>query len=277
MKKSRFPVLVTNDDGVRSPLLLKIASELSQWADVTVIAPKDQQSGASKANTFSVPIRATKVNLSDKINAWHITGTPADAVLFAISPHFSVKPKLVVSGINAGANIAVSSILTSGTVGAAFEAAIWGIPAISASIHTTKEYWYDDIDIENNLEAPARILSKICDHFASKGFPARVRLININFPENTRTDTPIRITRPALRWFINRPQKRLDPHGQPYFWITGERKEPLVEGTDVAAVIHDEVVSITPIDLQLTDTQMIMEMHKSLHPVFACQIEELSK
>lgn len=240
-------ILITNDDGINATglkALESIARSISD--DVWIIAPDHDQSAVSHSLTLRTPFRITEI--SEK--KFSVSGTPTDCVLAAVrSLMVDTLPDLVLSGVNYGANIA-EDVTYSGTVAAALEATILGIPAIALSLTinpghpvkwATAEHWGADV-IKKILDLP---------------IPEKV-LINVNFPDVVhRSVNGIKVTRQGQRKCFDHIYKREDPRGIPYYWIgPGEfRYATMLEcaepGTDIEA-IGQKYISVTPLSLDIT-------------------------
>jgi 5'-nucleotidase len=245
-------ILVSNDDGIESPgirLLEKIARALSQ--DVWVVAPEQEQSGASHSLTTRRPLRLNE--LGDRRYA--VDGTPTDCVLLAIKRLLREHPpNLVLSGINGGSNVG-EDLTYSGTVAAAMEATLLGIPAIALSQ-----------DFRDGEEIPW----ETGEAFAPEAIRRLLRLpwpehtlFNINFPAvPTDEAAGFAVTSQGKRAIADNLTEGRDPRGRPYYWIGPIRETGKVEpGTDVAA-LSDNKVSITPIYLDLTNIPVLGALRK---------------
>jgi 5'/3'-nucleotidase SurE len=149
-----FRILVTNDDGVRAPGILAVAQALTAVGEVTIIAPADNQSGKGHSISITDPVYADAVSLPGGLNALAATATPASCVKLALLALLKERPNLVVSGINRGYNLGMTAYI-SGTVGAAREAALHGIPAIASSLHVTSDW--------NDCAAAAKFTTEVAD------------------------------------------------------------------------------------------------------------------
>jgi 5'-nucleotidase len=246
-------ILVTNDDGVTAPGLLALVQELHSQGDVTVLAPDRNWSGRGHVKTLDRPLRVKEIRLQDGSMAWASDGAPSDCVALALLGFMDVKFDLVVSGINPMPNLG-HDVTYSGTVTAAMEAVIWGVPGIAVSLGS----------IENGLmvsdyEPAAHLTGKIVESGIQHGFPSGT-LLNVNIP--LLPEEKIKgfcITRQGLRVYRDRLDRRIDPRGRPYYWIGGETPTGFPEeGTDVGA-LAEGYVSITPLHLDLT-AYSIMEI-----------------
>ncbi|MHA1564188.1 MAG: 5'/3'-nucleotidase SurE [Alphaproteobacteria bacterium] len=244
-KKIKFRrILLSNDDGIAAPglkVLLRIANKLSD--DVWICAPETEQSGAAHSLTLHDPLRIRRLS---KVR-YAVNGTPTDCVLLGLQEILKDNPPdLLLSGVNRGANIG-EDVTYSGTVAAAMEATILGVPAIALSLNIqngqSKIHWPTA-----EKHAPP-LIRKLC----AAGWPEGT-LINVNFPDCAPADVgPIKITRQGQRKILGNLDKRIDPRGRPYYWIGSLRSEAVAQpGTDLAAIEADQI-SITPIHLDLTN------------------------
>jgi 5'-nucleotidase len=257
-------ILVTNDDGVLAPGLLELAQEVRKIAQVSILAPDRNWSGAGHVKTLDRPLRIKEVRLADGSLAVSSDGAPSDCVALALLGYFPDKIDLVISGINPMANLG-HDVTYSGTVTAAMESVIWGVPAIAFSLDT-KENHLGDLDY-----APAaQIARKIVETVEINHLPPGL-LLNVNIPYLPKDQIAgISITRQGLRVYRDRLDKRIDPRGKPYYWIGGDAPTGLPEtGTDFGA-LAERTVSITPLQLDLT-------AYSALYPLknWKWSIEEL--
>lgn len=238
---SRPRILVTNDDGIYSEGLRKLAGVLRQLGEVIIVAPDREQSAASHALTLNRPLRLLQLEANEYI----VDGTPTDcvnlAVLYLLKDH---RPDLVVSGINFGPNLG-DDVTYSGTISAAFEGALLNIPSIAFSALVGEHFSFD-----RNAEFAARLVS-----WALAREPDAQIVLNVNFP--VEEPKGVRVTHLGKRIYSEGVVERLDPRGKKYFWIGGE--PPVwhhAEGTDFAA-IDAGYISITPLHLDLTHHESI--------------------
>jgi len=238
-------ILVTNDDGYQAPGLGALAEALGAIGKVTVFAPDHNWSAAGHTKTMHKPLRISKGALPDGTPLYITTGTPSDCVGLALLGAVPEPPDLVVSGINDGLNVG-HDITYSGTLAAAMEAAVFGLPAIAVS--------QDDIgESRDDLRFAAGIVSLLAGKVLAHGLPPG-SFLNVNFPAlPPDLVRGIQITRLGRRIYRDVLIKRLDPKGKPYFWIGGDPPggEPL-EGTDIGALAQG-YVSVTPLNLDMTD------------------------
>lgn len=245
-------ILVTNDDGVHAPGLLALAQAARTLSDkVTVLAPDHNWSASGHVKTLHRPLRINETELEDGTPAWTSDGAPSDCVALAQLGFIPDPIDLVLSGINPNANIG-HDVTYSGTVTAAMEAAIWGIPGIAVSLDRP-EGLSGAVDYGPAAEAARRIVLWFKDQ---ERFPEDM-VLNVNVPYRPLTAMKgFRITRQGLRIYRDELVRRLDPRGKPYYWIGGEAPIGVEEpGTDYGALLAGNV-SITPIQLDLTSQSL---------------------
>jgi 5'-nucleotidase len=242
-------ILVTNDDGISAPGLLALATEMRSLGEVSVLAPDHNWSASGHVKTMHRPLRVKETTLADGSAAWASDGAPSDCVALALLGFIEAKIDLVVSGINPNANIG-HDVTYSGTVTAAMEAAIGGVPGIAFSLHSPEDF-VGTID----FTPAARIAHRIIHNLSTQSLSANL-LLNVNIPYLKDDEIKgVQVTRQGLRIYRDRLDQRVDPRGRPYFWIGGDSPTAkLDEGTDFNA-IENGYVSITPLQLDLTDFQ----------------------
>jgi len=235
-------ILVTNDDGVTAPGLAALAAALRGADRVTVMAPDKNWSASGHVKTMHKPLRVSQAQLADGTDAFATTGAPSDCVALALLGIVKEPVDLVVSGINPFSNLG-HDVTYSGTVTAAMEATIFGVPAIAIST---------DFRTDVGWSAPAEIAARIVARAVARGWPVGT-LLNVNIPGLPADKIHgVRITRQGLRVYRDELIERADPRGRPYYWIGGEAPTGVLEpGTDVQAMA-DGYVSITPLHLDLT-------------------------
>ena len=242
-------ILLTNDDGVNSAGLWAAYEALAPIAEVTVVAPATQQSAVGRSISIFEPIRANAIVLNG-LKAYAVGGKPTDSVIIGLYA-LSLDPALVVSGINIGENLSYESIMTSGTVGAALEAANQGTPAIAFSLQVEDQgdKFDDPRDHCQSFEDAKTVVREVCSTFFTRRFPSGADVINVNIP--SCLTGKYEVTRLSHKLFLTGVEKRLDPRGRPYFWINGPLIGDDEEGTDVHAIRKGNV-SLTPVTLDCT-------------------------
>lgn len=240
-------ILVTNDDGIRAPGLLALKNACAGLGQVTVLAPSHNWSASGHVKTMHKPLRVEEVTLADGTAALSTSGAPSDAVALAFLGIVEEPIDLVVSGVNKGANLG-HDVTYSGTVTAAMEATLSGAPAIAVSLNSRES---DDFAVA--ADVAARLAREVLQH----GLPEDV-LLNLNVPALPADQLAgVQITRMGLRIYRDELTRRLDPRGNPYYWIGGPEPTGVEEeGTDVWAVAHG-YVSVTPVQLDLTANALI--------------------
>jgi 5'-nucleotidase len=243
-------ILVTNDDGILAPGLLALAQAVRLLGKVTVLAPDRNWSASGHVKTLDRPLRVRETILADGTAALQSDGAPSDCVALALLGLVE-KVDLVLSGINPNANLG-HDVTYSGTVTAAMEAVITGIPGLAFSLNSP-EGFVGMLDYSAAAEVARNVSEKVIAHGAPKD-----TLLNVNIPYlKTAEFKGYMVTRQGLRVYRDALDKRIDPRGRPYYWIGGEVPTWISEeGTDVGA-LADGYVSITPLQLDLTAYKMI--------------------
>lgn len=233
-------IMVTNDDGIHAPGIRALAQALTELGEVTVVAPDRERSAAGHSLTLHSPLRVFEL----QSGYYAVDGTPTDCVNMGIHRLLPFRPDLVVSGINHGANLG-DDITYSGTVAAAMEATLMGIPAIAVSLAT----W----DVSDHFPSAAAVAVRVARQVIANGLPADT-FLNVNVP-NCAADQlrPPMITRQGRRSFVGTVVHKTDPRGRTYYWIGSDEPDfNDYEGTDFYAINRNHV-SITPLHLDLTN------------------------
>ena len=243
-------ILVTNDDGVQATGLLALAQEMRKIGRVTVLAPDRNWSASGHTKTMHKPLRVRETQLADGSEALCTDGAPSDSVALAL---LGLVPDvdLVVSGINPHANVG-DDVTYSGTVTAALEAVIAGVPGIAVSVHTTSAF-KGKRDYTSSAMAGRRTAELVIE----KGLPPRTAL-SVNVPHLPYDEIKgYRMTRQGIRIYKDALVTQIDPKGKPFYWIGGEYPSAhMDEGSDYHAIEHG-YISITPLQLDLTAHKMI--------------------
>jgi 5'/3'-nucleotidase len=247
-------ILLTNDDSVYAPGLLALAQELRKLGKVSVLAPDHNWSASGHTKTLHRPLRVKEALLADGSPAWATDGSPSDCVGLAVLGFLPDKIDVVLSGINPDANVG-HDVTYSGTVMAAMEAAICGLPGIAVSLDLPENHLGPV-----NFTPAARIARQITRAVMEHGIQKSV-LLNVNVPylpeEQMRG---VLITRLGLRVYRDALDRRQDPRGRPYYWIGGEAPTGVPEeGTDFGALAQG-AVSITPLHTDLTSFSAIQDL-----------------
>jgi 5'-nucleotidase len=236
-------ILVSNDDGIDSAGIFSLVEALQEIADVTVVAPHKEQSAVGHAITMQTPLRVFEYQKNGKFFGFAIDGTPADCVKIGMRNLMPSPPDLVLSGINHGSNTAIN-IIYSGTVSAAREAAIMDVPSIAISVASHQVL---DFSFASKV---AKLLSQ---EVYTRGLPLGTMLnVNIpNLPENQIAG--IVVTKQGKSKWDDIYEKRIDPYGRNYYWLTGNLME-MDTALDIdQAAIKKNYVSVSPIHFDLSD------------------------
>lgn len=239
-------ILVTNDDGVTAPGLLALAQEMRKLGKVTVFAPDKNWSASGHVKTMERPLRVKEATLADGTSAFASDGAPSDCVALPLLGLVEEPIDIVVSGINPNANLG-HDVTYSGTVTAAMEAVIAGVRGVAVSLDSPEGH-KGLIDYSTAAGVAKRVVEKVL----ADGLPQDV-VLNINVPYLTESELKgYMVTRQGLRVYRDALDARNDPRGKPYYWIGGEAPTGVDEpGTDFGA-LKAGMVSITPLQLDLT-------------------------
>lgn len=240
--KKKIKILVSNDDGISSKGIVALRNAMLELGEVIVYAPHKQQSAVGHAITVQTPLRIEPHYVNDELFGYAVTGTPADCVKLAISSMLDEVPDLVVSGINHGANVAIN-VLYSGTVSAATEGRILDIPSIAFSMTSfePKDFSYAE-----------KVAQQIAREVLEKGLPPGI-LLNVNIPAVPENEIQgIVVTRQGISKWNDIYERRIDPNQREYFWLTGSLKKLDIEIDSDVVATHDNFVSVTPIQYDLT-------------------------
>ncbi|HEY9258707.1 5'/3'-nucleotidase SurE [Chitinophaga sp.] len=237
-------ILVTNDDGITAPGIRALIEAVKPLGKVVVVAPDSPQSGKGHAITIGTPLRLNQVDIFEGIEAWQCSGTPVDCVKLARDKILHGKPDICVSGINHGANHSIN-VIYSGTMSAAMEAAIEGIPSVGFSF---LEYSYDA-----DFTLPKKVAYQVTKRMLESDLPPGT-LFNVNIPIASEHEFKgLKISRQADAKWVEEFDERRDPHGKKYYWLTGEFKNrDTGEDTDVWA-LDNNYASIVPVQFDLTN------------------------
>ncbi len=242
-------ILVTNDDGVTAPGIRSLIEAVQDLGKVIVVAPDSPQSGMGHAVSITKPLRLDRVDVFDDLNieAWQSSGTPVDCVKLAHDVVLHRKPDLCVSGINHGSNASIN-VIYSGTMSAAMEAAIEGIPSAGFSLQ--------DFNFDADFSVAKKVARDVVQRMLQERMPDNF-LLNVNIPKVTAENFKgTKICRQAdARWAENF-EHRKDPRGRAYYWMTGKfENRDQGEDTDIAA-LNAGYASIVPVRFDLTDEHM---------------------
>ncbi|MDA9277468.1 5'/3'-nucleotidase SurE [Polaribacter sp.] len=247
-------ILITNDDGITAPGIRALIKIMNKIGDVVVVAPDSPQSGMGHAITIDNVLHCNPITIDDGPQLeYTCSGTPADCVKMAVSEILNRKPDLCVSGINHGSNSSIN-VIYSGTMSAAVEAGIEGIPAIGFSLLDFK--WHAD------FKPSEKFVTKITQNALQNGIPEGI-VLNVNIP-NLKEDAikGIKICRQANGYWKENFDKRKSPFGKEYYWLTGEFiNKDKGQDTDIYALEND-YISVVPVQFDLTAHHMIQKLNE---------------
>lgn len=247
-------ILVTNDDGISAKGIRSLVEAVKDFGQIVIVAPDKPQSGMGHAITINQPLRLNPSDLFEGIEAYSCSGTPVDCVKLGIFEVLKRKPDLLLSGINHGENTS-TNVLYSGTMSAAVEGAMEGIPSIGFSLCDFDA----DADFSASKEIIKLILTKIKSDQMSKGI-----CYNVNIPKLPFSAIKgVKVVRQALAYWEDKFDKRIDQFGKPYYWLTGDfgNHDP-GENTDLEA-IKNGYVTIVPTQFDLTSYSEIEKINNS--------------
>jgi len=250
--KRKLNILVSNDDGIDAPGIYALVQEMKKIGSVTVVAPDKQQSAVGHAITMNYPLRVKEFKKNGKFFGYAVQGTPADCVKLAVRAILKCEPDLVVSGVNHGSNTAIS-IIYSGTVSAATEGTILGIPSIAISLTT-----YAPVD----FRYAAQFARKLALLVIKRGLPHST-LLNVNIPPfKAKEIKGVLVTRQGKAVWNDTFDLRRDPNNREYYWLTGGLMKVDTDLDFDEAAIRNGYISVTPIHYDLTDYKMFETMKK---------------
>jgi 5'-nucleotidase len=243
-------ILVSNDDGAEAPGLRALAEALLELGQVVVCAPDREQSATSRSISLHRPLRIERLSPwgpDGEIERWSVDGTPTDAVYIGLNHVLKGgAPDLVASGINRGPNLA-NDVHYSGTVAAAMEGCVGGVPSFAISLIKSRDYSH-----------AAKFAAALARQVGRHGLPPGT-LLNVNLPPGEPQG--VRITRIGRRAYAAAVVEKLDPRGRAYYWIGGdEQGHECIPGSDCEAVFDQRVISVTPLHLDLTHQELVEEL-----------------
>ncbi|MBI2876990.1 MAG: 5'/3'-nucleotidase SurE [Candidatus Tectomicrobia bacterium] len=253
---SPLSILLTNDDGIDAPGIIALQQELAAIGQVTVVAPKENQSGVGHALTFFPPMRLKQVEREGKFFGHALSGAPADCVKLALSRLLQRKPDLVISGINRGANLGIA-VFSSGTVAGAREGTIQGVPSIAVSLESRPSSRGKE-----DYRFAARFTRKLALLVAKNGLPPGV-LLNVNVPAGEEKEIKgMAITRQGDGRLDFSFQEAKDPFGEPYYYYWRDTHSPPAppDGRTDQGALAEGRVSITPLRLDTTEHEWLEKL-----------------
>ncbi len=255
MAQKKPLILVTNDDGVNAPGIAALVEVVQAYGRVVVVAPEEGNSGMGHAITVKQPLRLRKIKQSEELSIYACSGTPADCVKLAMSHVVSEKPDMLVSGINHGSNASIS-VLYSGTLGAAAEGCLYDIPSIGFSL--------SNHSISADFSASTVYCRKVVEKVLADSLHPRTYL-NVNIPNIPLSEIKgMRLCRQTKGTYREEFEKRVDPHGHDYYWLTGifVNEEPNAVDTDEYLLAQGYVTAV-PIHPDMTAYEELAKMQRA--------------
>ena len=255
-------ILISNDDGIFALGVRTLANTIAQAGhQVTVVCPDRERSATGHGLTLHQPLRAKQVDsiFDPEVTAWSCSGTPADCVKFALNAVMKKRPDFVYSGINHGPNLG-TDVLYSGTVSAAMEGVLEGIPSVAFSLAS-----FSAFEFQPAADFAVKLLPQL------ENYP-KPPLLSVNIPPvSTPEIAGVLVTRQGLRRYIEKFERRLDPRGKSYYWLEGEIVEDIEQPRDInlpphiltdVQAIRDRYITITPLQYNLTDATIVKHLYQ---------------
>jgi 5'-nucleotidase len=250
METKQTKILLTNDDGINAPGLAALYKEMQEIGEVFVVAPDSEKSAVGHAITLADPLRVWNFEKNGEFFGYAVNGTPADCVKIAYWALLEQAPDLIVSGINLGSNTGIN-VIYSGTVSAATEGTILGIPSFAISLTTFKN---------PDFTYAAKFARKLAEMILAKGLP-KGPLLNVNVPPVQEDEIKgVAVTRQGKANYLEKFDKRVDPQNRVYYWLTGTKVELEADSEVDDRAILENKVSITPVHYDLTKYDFIDEL-----------------
>ena len=251
-------ILLTNDDGIHAPGLMALYKELNGDFDLSVVAPESEMSAVGHAITLELPLRVRKVRKNGSFFGYGVNGTPADCVKIAVQEILEIVPDVILSGINLGANVGVN-VLYSGTVSAATEGAFLGIKSAALSLNTRH-----DPDFSFAARFSRNIIQLLKESNLKKG-----TALNVNIPAIPPSGIDgVSFTRQGVSRFRERFDRRIDPRGNEYYWLTGETPVEEEAADADANSLKKNRITITPINHDLTSMEDLENLRNQPVPEY---------
>jgi len=240
-------ILLTNDDGIHAPGIVAMYRELTRLGDVHVIAPETVKSATGHGITIATPMLTNRVTVQDgAFTGIAVDGRPADCVKLAVSKLMPRPPDLVVSGLNAGANVGIN-VIYSGTVAAAIEAAFLGLPSVATSLLLRS-------DVPTDFNRGAMLAREAIETILEQGLgPGHVASVNVPALRSDQPPAGMKLCRQCTRPYVDAYEERVSPRGQKYFWNSSVFTLGASDQETDVAYLRDGYVTITPLQFDLTD------------------------
>ena len=245
-------ILVTNDDGIYSSGILELWNVAKQFGHVTVVAPSTQKSAVGHGITIDNPLYIKKIDIDNGFKGNSVSGTPADCVKIGIKKLTKSIPDMVLSGINIGSNLG-NNIIYSGTVAAAIEGAVSGIPSIAFSLDSSNPRSF-----ETSKVVVHKVLTLLMDYAPPLG-----TILNVNIPNCKLEDLRgFKVTFQGKQYFDDNFDERIDPRGHKYYWMTGKIIDQDKDLDCDGFAVKNNYVSITPINFEMSNIGYLNELKK---------------
>ena len=245
-------ILVTNDDGIYSSGIYALWDIAKEFGDVTLVAPNTQKSAVGHSITIANPLYIKEIDQGNGFKGFAISGTPADCVKIGIKKIMKSIPDMVLSGINIGSNLG-NNIIYSGTVAAAIEGAVAGIPSIAFSVDSFNP---------NSFETSKAVVRKVINLYLNNSPPFGT-ILNVNVPHcNLRDLKGYRVTFQGKQYFDDNFDERIDPRGRKYYWMIGEMIDNDKKLDCDGVAIKNDYASITPINFEMSNIEYLDQLKK---------------
>ncbi|MED5316353.1 MAG: 5'/3'-nucleotidase SurE [Candidatus Neomarinimicrobiota bacterium] len=249
---SKPKILITNDDGIFAPGIYALWEAMQEVGQTTVVAPDTEQSAVGHAITLSDPLRVEGIHRTGGFKGFAVSGTPADCAKIAIRSLMDKKPDVLISGINRGANLG-NNIIYSGTVSAATEGTMLGIPSVAISINS-----FNSDEFRGAKETAIKVVHYLTNNTLPSG-----TLLNVNVPYCPPEEIKgIKVTRQGNQYFQDDFDQRKDPRGRTYYWMKGKIVDDDQELYYDSKAVCDGYVSITPIHFQMTNESYFTKLEE---------------
>lgn len=247
-------LLITNDDGIHAPGIKHLWEAVHEFADVAIVAPQFEKSGAGLSITWRKPLNVNEVPWEKNTIAWSVSGTPADCVKMALSAILNRQPNMIISGINRGSNSG-RTVLYSGTIGGVIEGILKGIQGIAFS--------FSDFD-QPPIETTKPYIVSVIQHFLQNPLPSGT-LLNVNFPFNMKEGAKgFRMARQGKSHWKEAPDRRVHPEGATYYWLGGEWGVHEEDEESNVAFLDKGYVAATPIHVGHMTDEAFYQINKGL-------------
>jgi len=249
---SQPKILISNDDGIFAPGIYALWEAMREIGDTIIVAPDMEKSAVGHAITLTDPLRVVPVHRSGGFEGLAVSGTPSDCTKIAIKSIMDEKPDLLISGINSGANIG-TNLIYSGTISAATEGTMLGIPSVAISLDSYKS---------DNYSVAKQTAIDIATNVLSNGIPHGT-LLNVNVPYcDSHEIRGMKVTRQGNQYFKDEFEKRTDPRGRTYYWMKGNIIDKDEELEFDGKAVRENYISITPIQFNMTNESYMGELRE---------------